>query len=277
MSLFFEETAPFKLISITALPTGSKSYIVRSILHPTIISLSAVPDGEILEAELKDEAIDDDDDGHANNRRSQSTSNTHPPCSGTLLTFSSPALPALENPGAMGILHVALSLILVSGRLMGDRDFRGALKQLHLPTGAAVPLGRSAHNLSAGSNGTVNIDSYLQQLIRQGYLDRIVSGETGKAKPGKRGRTSLAANDAEDGGENKYEWRWGPRAQSEIGEKGVAEFIAEFMVGGNDKDDQGGGRRGGGSGRGAQNTAAAMKKMMDGIEKAAGGNLADLK
>jgi hypothetical protein len=30
------------------------------------------------------------------------------------------------------------------------------------------------------------------------------------------------------GGQQTYEWRWGARAQSEVGEKAVAAFVAEF-------------------------------------------------
>ncbi|KAF9078267.1 MAGE family-domain-containing protein [Rhodocollybia butyracea] len=267
-------------------PTGSKNYILRSILDPTIISFASLPDEEILNAELEDMPdLDDDENGSpppartqgGRSRRSQSTTNSSvPACTGTLLSFSSSALPALENPGALGILHVVLSLILVSGRLMGDRDLRAALRQLHLPTGAGVPLGRSAHLSGNSGNMNMTIDTYLQHLIRQGYLDRFMVGEAGKAaKAGKRGRTSTAAgNDDEEG--NKYEWRWGIRAQSEIGEKAVAEFIAEFMVGtnGGDGQDVGGSRRANGRG---SDSGTKLKKMLDGIEKAAGGNVADLK
>ncbi|KAJ3891310.1 MAGE-domain-containing protein [Lentinula edodes] len=278
-------------------PTGSKTYILRSILHSTLISLAALPDEEILTAELDDASDELDDDGtpapsqiqgSRRPRRSQSTSLSPPTCTGTLLSFSSPTLPALENVAALGIQNVILSLILTSGRLISDRELRGALRQLHLPMGASVPLGRSAHNHSSGTGGTATftIEAYLQLLIRQGYIDRVVSGEAGKpakAAGGKRGRLSTVGGnlDGEDG-ENKYEWRWGPRAHSEIGEKAVQEFVAEFMVGiGSNEDDQDGsgsrgGRRSGGSNR-AQDNAAKLKKMMDGIEKASGGNIVDLK
>ncbi|KAJ4481204.1 MAGE family-domain-containing protein [Lentinula aciculospora] len=264
-------------------PPGSKSYILRSTLHPTIISLAALPDEEILSAELDDAPDELDDDGtpapsqtqggRRRSRRSQSANTSPPTCTGTILSFSSPTLPALENAGAIAIQYVILSIILTSGRLISDRELRAALRQLHLPPGASVPIGRKA---------------YLQLLIRQGYIDRIVSGEAGKparAAGGKRGRasTALVNIDGEDG-ENKYEWRWGPRAHSEIGEKAVQEFVAEFMVGiGGNEDDQdgrnnrgGGGRSVGGSNR-PQNNVTKLKKMMDGIEKAAGGNIADLK
>ena len=37
-----------------------------------------------------------------------------------------------------------------------------------------------------------------------------------------------------------YEWRWGPRAAAEVGERAVAQFVAEFMAvrpGENDGDE----------------------------------------
>ncbi|KAF8824279.1 hypothetical protein HHX47_DHR8000455 [Lentinula edodes] len=194
-------------------------------------------------AELDDASDELDDDGtpapsqiqgSRRPRRSQSTSLSPPTCTGTLLSFSSPTLPALENVAAFGIQNIILSLILTSGRLISDREPRGALRQLHLPMGASVPLGRSAHDHSSGTGGTATftIEAYLQLLIRQGYINRVVSGEAGKpakAAGGKRGRLSTAGGnlDGEDG-ENKYEWRWGPRTHSEIGEKAVQEFVAEF-------------------------------------------------
>ncbi|KAJ3973546.1 MAGE family-domain-containing protein [Lentinula raphanica] len=277
-----------------AAPTGSKSYILRSVLHPTIISISALPDEEILTAELDDvpdDVHDDEDDGTPapsqtqrgarRSQRSQSATASLPTCTGTLLSFSSPALPALENVGALGVQYVILSLILASGRLMSDRDLRATLRQLHLPPSSSVPLGRSAHTHPSGASSTnVTIEAYIQLLTKQGYIDCISSNEAGKpakAAGGKRGRASAAGGraDGEDG-ENKYDWRWGTRAHSEIGEKAIQEFIAEFMVGVNDDEENqdggaGGSRRGGGAGM-----QEKLKKMMDGIEKAAGGNIADI-
>ncbi|KAJ3714683.1 hypothetical protein C8R42DRAFT_558891, partial [Lentinula raphanica] len=147
---------------------------------------------------------------------------------------------------------------------------------LHLPPSSSVPLGRSAHTHPSGASSTnVTIEAYIQLLTKQGYIDCISSNEAGrpaKAAGGKRGRASAAGGraDGEDG-ENKYDWRWGTRAHSEIGEKAIQEFIAEFMVGVNDDEENqdggaGGSRRGGGAGM-----QEKLKKMMDGIEKAAGG------
>lgn len=74
------------------------------------------------------------------------------------------------------------------------------------------------------------MEQYLTLLIRQNYLDRLKTG-SGAPGPGagaKRGRPSAKA-DGEDG-EFNTEWRWGERAQAEISETGVCDFMVEFMV-----------------------------------------------
>jgi hypothetical protein len=125
---------------------------------------------------------------------------------------------------------------------------------------------------------SMSVEQYLSMLIRQGYLDQQQAGEAAKKGKGKRGR----ANVDDDSGVT-YEWRWGPRAQSEVGEKGIAQFVAEFMVGdaGDDDEDEEedeAGRRGRGRGGARKESAQDMlEKMLKGVERAAGGQLADLK
>lgn len=118
------------------------------------------------------------------------------------------------------------------------------------------------------------MEQYLTNLIRQGYLDHRQIGENkkGKGKGAKRGRVTQV--DEESGA--TYEWKWGNRAQSEVGEKGIAQFVAEFMVAdaGDDEDDDEGAR--GGRVR-RENTQAKLTKMIKGIERAAGGQLAEVK
>jgi hypothetical protein len=73
------------------------------------------------------------------------------------------------------------------------------------------------------------MEQYLTLLIRQGYLDRLKTG-SGAPGPGagaKRGRPSGRGGDE---GEFNLEWRWGERAQAEISEKGICDFMVEFMV-----------------------------------------------
>jgi melanoma-associated antigen len=132
-----------------------------------------------------------------------------------------------------------------------------------------------------------NVDAYLTHLIRQGYLDRQRAGDI-KGAGAKRARSRAIVTTQGDGGEEigTWEWRWGNRSQSEVGEKGVAKFIAEFMVerlGGDDLDedeDEGAGpsRKGKRKGKGKQtvNAEKRMENMLIGIERAAGGNLAEM-
>lgn len=178
-----------------------------------------------------------------------------------------------------------------SSTLSTPVELRTHLKSLGLTTNSQIPFPTHATHRS------VPVEQYLGTLIRQGYLDRYHSsgadaaGGAGASKRGaagaKRGRVSLGGHGDDGdiaGGGQSYEWRWGPRAMSEVGEKAVAKFVAEFMVGsveGDDDDDEeeeanGGrrGRRGGGKKEGAEKR---LEKMLHGVERAAGGNLADVK
>lgn len=119
--------------------------------------------------------------------------------------------------------------------------------------------------------------------MRQNYIDREQVGEkASKNKGNKRGRLATqAAQEEEDG--VAYQWRWGPRAYCEVGEKAIARFIAEVMVGDRieaDVDEEEEGRAGSsrrGRGKGRDDMEAKVEKMLGGIERAAGGNLTDLR
>ena len=155
-------------------------------------------------------------------------------------------------------------------------DLRKHLKSLHLPSNPSLrPIRYSA----SSTTRCQNIDGYLSHLIKQGYLDRQQVGDVGAKKKGKSGagskRLRTQAEDREEG--RTFEWRWGPRAFSEVGEQYIGKFIAEFMVSSEiDQEEEG---------REAAATAAAarakeralIEKMYVGVEKAAGGNLMALK
>lgn len=128
----------------------------------------------------------------------------------------------------------------------------------------------------------MSLDTYLTQLIRQGYLDRVRLGDN-RVAGGKRDRAPAATQvSGEDN--HAYEWRWGNRSHSEISEQGVASFVAEFMVersrgAGIDADDeQGAEAHGRGRGRNKGNAAEQqLATMQKAIERAAGGNLSHIK
>jgi hypothetical protein len=170
-------------------------------------------------------------------------------------------------------------------------ELRSQLKRLGFSTNSHVIF--STHTTTP----SVPIEQYLATLIRQGYLDRFQvggadGGAGGAAKKGgtgaKRGRVSLGGGgDDGEGGGPTYEWRWGVRAMTEVGEKAVAKWIAEFMAGGtgaedeeeDDEDQQVNGRKRGGRGgrERKEGMEQRLEKMFKGVERAAGGSLLDIK
>ena len=114
-------------------------------------------------------------------------------------------------------------------------DLRSILKRLQLPSNAPIPLSSQA------TNQWLTIDTYLSQLMRQGYLEKLHVGPTagkGKTAGSKRARAAQSQVPGGSGGGGgddahlqAFEWRWGPRALTEVGERGVAQFVAEFMAG----------------------------------------------
>lgn len=73
----------------------------------------------------------------------------------------------------------------------------------------------------------LTVNAYLTQLARQGYLDYSKVGDAKSS--GKRSRVPSTSQVRGEEGSNG-EWRWGPRAHGEVGEQGVARFVAEFMA-----------------------------------------------
>ena len=181
-------------------------------------------------------------------------------------------------------------------------DLRANLKRLRLPPTALIPL--AAHS----THKHLSLDAYLGLLSRQGYIERHRVGESAPSnkKGGKRGRASQgggtqAGGATQGGGEEggAFEWRWGNRAHSEVGEKSIAGFASEFMVermgieedGDEEEGEEG---EGAGAGAGAGGRAAREKgrrererkekarknileKMVKGFERSAGGNLSEIK
>ena len=140
-------------------------------------------------------------------------------------------------------------------------DLRANLKRLRLAPSASV------HFSSKSTHKQCTVDAYLILISRQGYVERSRIGEAPSGKSGKRGRAPAAtqANNTEEG--VTYEWRWGNRAHSEVGEAAIANFAAEFMVERNDEDGE----------RSEAQRNKELEKMTKGIERAAGGELAEIK
>lgn len=236
---------------------GSKTYILRSVLDSTIIEQAAITDERLFEEQMND-APDEEADEELPRRY------------GSIISWST-----CDQLASLGILYVVLALILVNGKTMSDADLKANLKRLGLPSNAVIPVNEQA------AHKAMPLDAFLGQLTRQGYLDCFRPGDN-KAAGGKRGRAPAATQAAAE--ENQtYEWRWGNRAHSEVGEQAVANFMAEFMVERSREvitdDDEGQeadpNRRG--RGRDKENTAEKQLEIMQkAIERSAGGNLSGI-
>ncbi|KAL4402420.1 DNA repair protein [Malassezia pachydermatis] len=129
-----------------------------------------------------------------------------------------------DETGSMGLLFVILSLILLSGRQVGEGKLRAYLAQLSLfidrplPTAIQTHGARTVDDLAdarRGHNEQSNLESFLQQMQRYGYLEKV-----------------RVAASAETPSAPSFEWRWGARAELEIGEAGVAAFVTDLYQNG---------------------------------------------
>ncbi|KAI9065678.1 MAGE-domain-containing protein [Trametes sanguinea] len=252
-----------------AASTGTKSYILRSTLDPALIEKACAPDAEIRELEQAENPDENEEFAEDDNPV------------GIRSTGSIFAWHHADQLASVGILYVILALILVEGRSINDNDLRAILKRLQLPSNASIPLS------SQSTSQNLSIDAYLSQLARQGYLDKHRLGGAGRGAP-KRARASQHATQAASAAHDDsvlaaYEWRWGPRAHAEVGERGIARFVAEFMAvrpggGGHDEDDGDGENEDAVGAPADEGTLKRVEMIFKGIERAAAGApLADVR
>jgi hypothetical protein len=169
------------------------------------------------------------------------------------------------------------------------------LKRIDLRLDTPLPLGPSAIRADKQT-----LSTFLSTLSKQGYLDKTklanpVAAAAGKGRATQtqtqtqatqaqtqRGRQTQQRNDNDDaadgaagggsgGGQSgnpNEEWRWGPRAYAEVGEKSMAEFIKDFYVNlaGAGAGGRGGGRgtQGAGVGVGGKDPAKLEKEIIKG-------------
>lgn len=118
------------------LASGSKSYIVRSCLHPSLIEISAQTDNRLLAQELADirEGGDDDDGDNieldagktefnsltpfTNSLLDDDDEERKPTAYGSIISWSH-----TDQVGSLGILCVVLALILVNNRVLSDSKY----------------------------------------------------------------------------------------------------------------------------------------------------------
>lgn len=87
-----------------AAPTGTKTYILRSILDPALIELAAKQDEDILVLEQDENGANDDTEDVS-------------PSTGAIFSWQSS-----DQLGSIGLLYVILSLILVNGKAILDSE-----------------------------------------------------------------------------------------------------------------------------------------------------------
>jgi len=140
---------------------------------------------------------------------------------------------------------------------------RRHLKALSLPSKGDAPV----HFTDASPIHHLSVDDYLTQLQRLNYLDSFQAAEGGAKKVSKKNAKRVRV---EEDGDRTLEWKWGPRAHCEVGEQASAKFIAEFMVAtlAEDVDEEP---------EDAARQEALLVKMLQGVTKAAGGNLAGVR
>jgi MAGE family len=100
-------------LACLAVAQGSKTYILRSTLDPVLVERASQTNKRILEAEAAD--APDDVDGAEPGMRTY----------GSLIAWNS-----ADQLSALGILHVILALILVSGKVISDSTFLVLLQSL---------------------------------------------------------------------------------------------------------------------------------------------------
>ncbi|KAK4700416.1 hypothetical protein P7C70_g5830, partial [Phenoliferia sp. Uapishka_3] len=123
-----------------------------------------------------------------------------------------------EEGGAYGVIGVILALILVSGKVLGEDQLIVYLKKV-FPDGleAIIPASFASRPVPKDKENGLSMQKFLNQLASQGYLEKGKSG-TG-ATQGK------SQKNQQQSGDPTVEWKWGARAETEIGEVGVARFV----------------------------------------------------
>lgn len=187
-----------------------------------------------------------------------------------------------------GVLGIILALILANGRVIDDREhclcgpktaadlavvqLRAHLKRLHIQPEWKPPATPASHN------PPTSIDALLSAFQRQGYLerDRSSGGGGGATQATQSGRRRSSGN--ADTGESASEWRWGARAEVEIGERGVAELMAEIYLEGDPDAEE---RRAAAAqaqvqrGRNQTQQIDPAARLIDDIKRSAGSTLQD--
>ena len=201
-------------------------------------------DEDLAEA-MADAGRNEDDDDEPGSSRAAGSSRA-PQGSGSMVDWNK----ADGQLGSMGLTFLILSLILLNGRSLPDDQFRALLHRLGLQKTKQLPetlrpdsamphdqstqrRGRNSDAATAATDTTArpsSLQKFLDQLLKQQYLEvtsSVVTRGTTQQNTQRRGRRSA---EGANGGDERMEWRWGPRAEVEIGEVAVADFVSAVYV-----------------------------------------------
>ncbi|TKY85483.1 hypothetical protein EX895_005645 [Sporisorium graminicola] len=134
-----------------------------------------------------------------------------------------------HQDGEMGLLYLILALILVNGRTITDGPAYGSAS-----SGSQSTQTQARTRTMQGT-----LEGFLQSMTRQQYLEKqrsdvavdFVDAAVNQAQiqGRRRVRPSAAGNRADDE-TTVWEWRWGSRAEAEVGEKRIAELISVLFT-----------------------------------------------
>ncbi|BGP09105.1 hypothetical protein OF846_003262 [Rhodotorula toruloides] len=152
-----------------------------------------------------------------------------------------------EEGEMYGLLGIVLALILVNGKVLGDDQLISYLRRLALTPSSVLPSSlASAHPTSH------TLSTFLNNLVKQQYLERSKTGQTSatqgstQAKSGRATTQRTQRTNAEGGktesGDPSIEWRWGPRAEAELGELGIGKFVEAIFMSQSEVAGENGGR-----------------------------------
>lgn len=222
---------------------GSNIWMLQSTLSPDMISELVSADDELTKA-FAQSISSSGSSSSSSQRRRQAADQVQ-----SAVDWSR----ADHQDGEMGLLYIILALILVNGRTITDATLHMYLRRIHLHSHTTLPAalrgtGPAQGSGSTGSQSTQTqsraratqgtLEGFLNTMIKQSYLEKqksdvgidFIDAAVNQAQNQgrRRGRGSGAAGRANGADDESivWEWRWGSRAESEIGEKKIAELIS---------------------------------------------------
>ncbi|RXK35162.1 hypothetical protein M231_07574 [Tremella mesenterica] len=135
--------------------TGTKTYVLRSVLPAELLAHMSIPDPLPLR----------DDDERVENEK---------PDSGALLRWEKAAGTVSAHPALLGVRTVVLCLVLCLGRVVGDDHLHALLRRLNLQRDTLLPF-----TSPDSKESYLTLDKYLDLLSKQNYLEKIKLPSTG--------------------------------------------------------------------------------------------------